>query len=268
MTLKKKFAIGISAFVVLATLFIFLRPATAMDLRITLSADNAVKHFAGEHVAITAKVQQLNFFPYGLDVELQQVEGDYPNGNYAWRAAGTRVSKDKLIDVSSKLRLIPGKNILQLFVFPRGGNSPFAQSQLLTIYAYSAELPTACPLDAFNKLAGDTKLIAATGADLFDAKPKGTFIDCTMAFPNSDVFVPVVYASVSDDAWAKYLADTKGKATKLGIGETAAFTYTKQYGELFGDVKVTVFRVHNVMVETWLQDSSVLQIASEAIKVK
>ena len=271
MTSKRKtvrvLAWSIAGVILAATLFVFW-PPTANDFKFTLTTDSQPKYFAGDRVNITAKVEVKRWLAWPVILELHRVHRNpVTNEVQADEGAGGVQGTGPLLDLTTTRPLGPGDNEMQLTVFTTGGN-PIVSSDPLVFHAYVAGLPKACPLKEFNALetGAGTKLIAAPGFDFFDVKPKGSSLDCTMGFANSDVFVPLQYSMITTKEWAA--AKAKGTPVKLGLGERDAITYVSHFDELFGDVTVTAINYHGVLIQTWAVDKDVYQVEIDAISVE
>ena len=253
--------------IICALAFVF-RPTLASDLRVTFTADQSKKYWVGDRVEITSKVE-VSKWPIQplLYLQVDRVHLDPATGeDLSYESADDLTAYGPSITLVGTHPLRAGDNIFSLAVFPKDGNRAITEDDRLTIHAYQAGLPIRCPLKEFNALESGTKLIAAAGFDLFDLRPAGKSFDCTMGYPNSDVFVPLSYSLITADEWAA--AKSKGTEVKLGLGESDAFTYVSHFDELFGDVTVTAINYHGVLIQSWSQSKAEHQIAIDAIYVK
>ena len=258
----------IALVVILAALAFVFRPTLASDLRVTFTADQSKKYWVGDEVTITSKVE-VSKWPIQplLYLQVERVHLDPATGeDQSYESADDLTAYGPSITLVGTHPLRAGDNIFSLAVFPKDGNRAITENNRFTIHAYQAALPIRCPLKEFNALESGTKLIAAPGFDLFDLKTSGKTFDCTMGYPNSDVFVPLSYSKITADEWAT--ATSKGTQVTLGLGETGAFTYVSHFDELFGDVTVTAVNYHGVLIQSWSQSKAELQIAIDAVYVK
>jgi hypothetical protein len=269
MTSKRKtvrvLAWSIAGVLLAATLFVFW-PPTANDFKFTLTTDSQPKYFAGDRVNITAKVEVKRWLAWPVIFEMHRVHRNpVTNEVQADEGAGSVQGSGPVLDLSTTRPLGPGDNEMQLTVFTAQGN-PIASSKPLVFHAYQTSLPAECPLKQFNALEPGTKLIAAPGFDFFDIKPKAWSKDCTMGYPNSDVFVPLKYSVLTKQEWAA--AKAKGTPIKLGLGELDAITYVSHFDELFGDVTVTAINYHGILIQSWATSKAIHQIEIDAVKVR
>jgi hypothetical protein len=120
-----------------------------------------------------------------------------------------------------------------------------------------ANLPIKCPVDKFNTDPSLTPLVT-------ESTPIEKGIDCSMYVPASGVFVSLVYTKVTQEEWEASMARDGGRPTILGLGESAAYTYSVPETELDYGFEATIVNFHGIMIHSDLPFDS-LSIAIEAI---
>jgi|GEM_PF-5260297 len=228
------------------------------DVSTAFQVNDSGIHWAGDKVSTSSSMTLKANFSGDYEVALES----FSQSSNSWVPVVKKTGSGPEFSFQQATELAPGVNKYRLSIFrPNDANALFS-SQVYSVKASAAYLPTACPYKEFIALIGpDANLTMDPG------KVEGDSLSCTM-YPTvgGDYFIDMTYTKVSQDAWDLLMSQRNGTPVSLGLGESSAYTYSYS-DELSGTYDKTIVNYHGIMIDSaWATEG--LRIAISAIEVK
>lgn len=248
--------VGVAALVA-AYLVFFPAPLSSKDVRIGLNIPVTSDLWTGSEVDVASKVT----FYAKRDAEYKVVIETKNSTMTDWSEFTSTTGKYPVIEVAKKAAILAGDNSFRVLVYLADEPKPIATGKEQVLTAKQASLPTECPVDEINqRWATPSDPMSVFGND--SAKHK----DCSMAYPNSDVFGPMAYYDVmTDKAFASQKKKARGQKFKANVNETASYKYYVR-DDYMGNYWVYVVNYHGIVLHTDSQAD--ISIFINAITVK
>lgn len=259
---KKTIGILIGALVGVATLVgvifvLFPAPLTAKDIRINLNIPSSSELWAGGQIDVSSKVTFYSQRDAKYTVVIETKNATITD----WAEFTSVTGRYPAIEVTKSAEITPGANEFRVLVYLEGQPKPIVTGKEQVINAKQAYLPIECPIDEINQR-------WATPSDPMSVFPNDTEThkDCSMAYPNSDVFGPMAYYDVmSDKAFEVLKKKEHGQKFKANVNESAAYKYFVR-DDFMGNYWIYVVNYHGIVLHT--DSQSDLAIFVNAISVK
>ena len=248
--------VGVAALIG-AYLVFFPAPLSAKDVRISLNIPVANELWTGAKVDVSTKVTLYA----KRDAEYKVVIETKNATMTDWAEFTSTTGKYPTIEVAKPAEVSQGDNAFRVLVYVDGEPKPIATGKEQVLTAKQALLPTECPVDEINQR-------WATPSDPMSVFPNDSakHKDCTMAYPNSDVFGPMAYYDVmTDKAYASLKKRERGQKYKANVNETAAYKYYVR-DDYMGNYWIYVVNYHGIVLHTDSQAD--IPIFINAITVK
>ena len=228
---------------------------SAKDVSTKLLASDSVGKWSGDPIGmigiVSLKVKQSDL--YKVNVE------QFGSSGKTWKTIAGQSGAGPDFTVNGSAILDKGTNQFRVSIYDSKGRL-VKSSEVVKISTKSAILPSTCPVDKFNDPVNGINF-QVFGSQVTDG------LDCTMAVPNSDYIVRLIYTRVTPDQWQAAMERDGGTPVSLGLGESAAYSYTQAATELTSAFEVDVVDFHGIMINSELSQSG-LQIAIDAIPVQ
>ena len=224
-----------------AYLVFFPAPLGPKDVRIGLNIPVPTDLWTGSNVDVSSKVT----FYSKRDAKYKVVIETKNATMTDWAEFTSATGEYPAVEVTKSAEILPGANSFRVLLYEVGNTKPIATSKEQILQAKQASLPSSCPVDEIN-------LRWATPSDPMEVFPNdsSTHKDCSMGYPNSDVFGPMAYYDVmSDQAFASLKKKEHGQKFKANVNETASYRqYVKD--DFSGNYWIYVVNFHGIVLHT------------------
>jgi hypothetical protein len=228
------------------------------DVSSSFKVLSSAPYWGDQSVDTSSKVLLKKNFSGEYDVSLEKFEST----TNSWTLVKKTTGVGPLFLISKTILPSTENYKYRLSIYRPGDANILYSSKVFEIRASVAHLPSVCPYKAFNELVGTD-----SGLTMDPGEIEGNSLSCTM-HPTvaGDYFLDLTYTKVTPDAWEMLKNERYGTPSSLGLGETAAYTYTFS-SELTGSYEKTVLNFHGIMIESDFYDEY-LPLAIKAIEIK